>query len=1521
MQASNKTRRVRDLVAAVEALELRVLLSAAFDITGLTTLRNNPAFSNITGQGVGIAVLDTGVDAQNPDLSSNVVAFYNAVEDQPANASTAVADAVDNDGHGSHVSGIAASSNPAIGVAYGAKLIDIKVIADAGESQLGGDPLLRGLDWVAMNYQTYNIKVVNMSLGDPGVNDNTVTTADAKNAEAVEIKTLQNLGITVVSASGNSYANDPTAGESFPAVVSTIGVANTWDDAGQASDFGVPYGESGDTYYAIDNSATPDTLASTSQRSTLNNQLAAPGEDIYSTWNGTLDSSNGSDLLHNTISGTSMAAPFVSGVVALMQDAAEYFGGHYISDPNEILTILQQTSDTIVDSNNPNNARYDSTNGATSNLPETGLSFKRVDVLKAIEAVQQIVTGGAAITTTPQPGPDTDNATTTATPVNSIDGTNIDTFTGNIGDDGLVQVGVNDVDLYKLAVVSPGSLTVTLTQPTSGTAFAASLRLYDSSGNLVANVDGTAGKYPVLTTSATPLGIGTYYLGISSVGNENYTINGTGAAGGTSQGDYSVQIQLINPDPNGTIQGAVAVDLTNPDYSAQDPSTGLTYTYTDEQGELGSDPPPTGSSTRITVASDVDMFVVTATDNGKLDLDTYSDTSTGDQTFVEVFDSNMKVVGSAANTNRFTGDNPLSVPIVSGQTYYVAVTVPGNSGFNPTNPFLGRTAGATPSNQPYDLQLRFDNGDEDGIAFNANIVNVGTAVNANVGTDNGVTVGADGSQDVDWYTFTANSYGLFDVTAASGTANFTPDLSLWQYTQGGQDIVKVADTASANLFASPASLFSPSSITPPGGMGTGHLIYAVTAGETLFVAVTGQGNSNFDWYSLASGSGGQTGGYSLTTKLQPASNLSTLSDNSIENATPQSISVGQTINGDIGSDGVLVVGATDVDMFKLVAPATETLDIKTSTNQDGDADTVLRVFDASGNQLAENDNLNSSTTASEAQVSVQQGQTYYIGVDGAGSGALNYNPVTGVGAGVGSTGNYALTVSAEAPGFNVQAPAPVTAFGGSVVVFTVSLAQPLSAAATVDYATSDGTAAVGADYTAESGTLTFAPGVTVQTISVPVLVNAAADQGTRTFTLTLSNASGAAIVTATATATIDVVPVTTLTFGAGQIANYKDSAGKPVKLLLAGPGTGQAIFVNGAADPSEIALSDTTTASSFTIKGPGATIADVQATGSLYAITGAAVTLSGDLNVAGSLTKLSLGNVTGGASGGAISIGAGGAPSIITLGLVSNESLTTAGAIALLTVGDWLDSGGAPVPISAASVGNVTSKGDFAGSIAAASLGVVKVNGSLTSGTWNVSGDGADITVNGAVDPGWTATFGGDLNAVKLGSDSGDLSAGSVNSIKIAGALTNADITLTGGASTLGALTVGQAVTESQIVTAGNIGKVSVGSFLSSALFAGVSASVTGLPTAVGDFTADDSIVSFTVKANNKPYSFANSEIAAASIGTVSVARVNPDNGGVKFGVATESLAAFTNVGVLKWKSVETAATLAPDGDLIVSFL
>lgn len=1449
----------------LESLEGRVLFSASFDITGLTAMRNNAAFSQITGSGVGIAVLDTGVFASNPDLSSNVVAFYNAVSDPITTSNLSVANAFDHDGHGSHVSGIAASSNPSIGVAYKAKLVDIRVLADSGESQLGGDPVLRGLEWVANNYGTYNIKVVNMSLGEAGVNDNTITAADRQDSEAVEIKALESLGITVVTASGNSYANDPTPGASFPAVVSTISVANTWADAGQAADFGVPFGGQGDQYFAIDNSATPDTLASTSQRSTLPNQVAAPGEDIFSTWNGTQDSSNGSDLLHNTLSGTSMAAPFVSGVVALMQNAAKYFGGHYLSSPSQILQIIQQTADPIVDSNNPNNLRYNSVTGATSNLPETGLSYKRVDVLKAIEAVESLVTGGT-VTTGPTPGPDTDNTTTSATSVNSIDGTALFTFDGSIGSDGLVLDNANDVDLYKLDITSPGNLSISLSQPAGGTAFAGELRLFDSTGAEIAHAIGTSTGYPTLTTPAgTPLAIGTYYLGISSAGNGSYTINGTGATGGTSQGDYTVQIELQNPDPNGTVQGAAAVDLTQPNEILQDPNTGAQYTDLLQQGQLGSDPPPSGSSTRITVNSDVDMFKMVAPDTGTLDVTT--DTSqyfVGADTYLKVYDQNFNLIGSNDNADGFTTDSALSISVTSGQTYYVAVTVPANAGFDPKNPYANRGANATPRNEGYDLHLRFSNGDTNGTAVAPAAATIGTPASGTIGSDNGVPLtGANGgAKDVDFLEYTASADGLFDVTATPTSAGFTPVLSLWEFTAGQTDIVKVADTAT---------------------LSTPHLIAPVSAGESFFVAVTGLGNNDFNWFAVASGSGGQTGTYTLNTTLRSTADLATISDNSIQAGTPDPISVGQQIKANLGMDGNLVVGASDVDMYRLVAPATEVLDIRTTTNQEGDADTVLRVFDANGNQIAVNDNVNSSTTASDVKVAVQAGQAYYIGISGAGANATAYNPNTGVGAGTGSTGNYTLAVSAAAPGLAVSDAATVIGYPGNVAVFTVTLDQALTTSATVQYATSDGTAIAGTDYTATSGTLTFAPGVTTQTVSVPVLLDTN-NPGNLTFTLTLSNASGAKIDSATATGTIEEQPVTTISFSAASPARYTDSAGKKVTISLKGAGSGTAVFITGQQDPLELTLTGTDAASVLSIKGSGAIVGGIADNGSLAVINAKTTTLTGSVSISGSLAKLTLGNVTASAAGQSISIGAAGGSTIVTLGNVTDERFSTAGAIASLSVRSWLNSGTkGNVAISATSIGSIKSTGDFAADVATGAIGAVKVGGSITGGTWTT---------------------------------------GSIANLKVTGGISNTTLNLSATGSTdLGSLTVGHIVSGSNITSAGSVGKVTVGAFLSSELLAGVDGSVSTLPSAATDFTADASILSFTVKANASPFSFAASDVAAATIGKVSLAKVNPDNAGTQFGIAAKSLAGFNNKGVIKWTSKQPTSLLAPDGDLVVRLL
>ena len=107
------------------------------------------------------------------------------------------------------------------------------------------------------------------------------------------------------------------------------------------------------------------------------------------------------------------------------------------------------------------------------------------------------------------------------------------------------------------------------------------------------------------------------------------------------------------------------------------------------------------------------------------------------------------------------------------------------------------------------------------------------------------------------------------------------------------------------------------------------------------------------------------------------------------------------------------------------------------------------------------------------------------------------------------------------PGLSV-ADARVDENTGDPVEFAVTLGRASGEAVTVDYATSDGTAVAGSDYTDTSGTLTFAAGETAKTVSVPVLQDAH-DEGEETFTLTLSNPSGgnAWLSDATATGTIE----------------------------------------------------------------------------------------------------------------------------------------------------------------------------------------------------------------------------------------------------------------------------------------------------------------------------------------------------------------------------------------------------------------
>ena len=166
------------------------------------------------------------------------------------------------------------------------------------------------------------------------------------------------------------------------------------------------------------------------------------------------------------------------------------------------------------------------------------------------------------------------------------------------------------------------------------------------------------------------------------------------------------------------------------------------------------------------------------------------------------------------------------------------------------------------------------------------------------------------------------------------------------------------------------------------------------------------------------------------------------------------------------------------------------------------------------------------------------------------------------------------TLALTVPGPVTLAVADAEAREGTdeAVVFAVTLNRASSRRVTVDYATADGTARAGEDYTATSGTLTFAAGVTERSVSVPVLDDST-DEGEESFTFTLSNASGARIVDAEATGTIvnsDPMPKAWITrFGRTVAAQTVDAVGERLshrggsRVVVAGVALGGAAHVSG----------------------------------------------------------------------------------------------------------------------------------------------------------------------------------------------------------------------------------------------------------------------------------------------------------------------------------------------------------------------
>lgn len=308
-------------------LDISIPLIEADDVWNL---RSNGI--NLTGAGTTVCVIDTGVDYNHvslggcygnndPNSSCTVIGGYDFYNDDD--------DPIDDHGHGTHVSGIVASSDGTYnGVAPETKIIAMKALGSDGSGNTG--TIGAAIDWCIANASKFNISIISMSVGDCS-NHSTYCNGDPL---ASLINTATSERISVVVAAGNGNGGDCTGitntiGPSSPACIQNsiaIGAVNDTDSI----------------YY---------------QRGPLF-ELLAPGIAIMSTWY------TGGFVAQ---SGTSMSAPHVSGAIAMIN---QYLTSHSESKTiNEIKSILNNTG-----------KRIDDTAGS-------GYNFTRINVYNALLSI------------------------------------------------------------------------------------------------------------------------------------------------------------------------------------------------------------------------------------------------------------------------------------------------------------------------------------------------------------------------------------------------------------------------------------------------------------------------------------------------------------------------------------------------------------------------------------------------------------------------------------------------------------------------------------------------------------------------------------------------------------------------------------------------------------------------------------------------------------------------------------------------------------------------------------------------------------------------------------------------------------------------------------------------------------------------------------------------------------------------------------------------------------------------------
>ena len=296
--------------------------------------RSRLDFPGITGAGITIAVVDTGIDESHQDLDGDKVVDW--ADFTGILGSTPCPDACDPHGHGTHVASIAAGGDAANnssqrGVAPGASLAGVRVLNAAGSGSRTS--LNLGLQWVLDNRELVvpNIAVMNMSLGFGGCSDGQSSTERLINA-------LVAAGVVVTVSAGNSGPNQCTIGDPGAAQHAIAVGAMAGPEHGAGVTFGCGAAPAGGFYLACFSSRGP------TFDGRVKPDISGPGVQIVAA------DAPGNPTGYVAKSGTSMSSPFVAGVAALLRQAGlnAPAGSCTSVDGNQVCTIGNPVKDVLI---------------------------------------------------------------------------------------------------------------------------------------------------------------------------------------------------------------------------------------------------------------------------------------------------------------------------------------------------------------------------------------------------------------------------------------------------------------------------------------------------------------------------------------------------------------------------------------------------------------------------------------------------------------------------------------------------------------------------------------------------------------------------------------------------------------------------------------------------------------------------------------------------------------------------------------------------------------------------------------------------------------------------------------------------------------------------------------------------------------------------------------------------------------------------------------------------------------------